>query len=383
MKILHVCLSGAFTDGLTYQENLLTKYHKLAGHDVIMLTTEWCYDDKGKIVENNNHDYVNQDNVRVIRIPSKQTYNNKFKRYSDFYNYIVDINPEIIFIHNVQFVDIKVIVKYLKKNPNVKVFIDNHCDFSNSATNWLSKNILHKIIWRYFANLIEPFVTKFYGVLPARVDFLVNMYKLPKEKCELLVMGADDEYVEKYSDFDKCKKELNIKKNEFVIVTGGKIDKYKLQTLNLIKAVNELTELKIKLFIFGSVDSEIIDDFNKLCSINDNITYLGWVSAEESYKYFSIADLVCFPGRHSVYWEQVTAMGKPMLCKYWDGTTHVDIGGNVIFLYKDNVEEIKENIEKFIKDKDFYENMLKNSNKTEKDAFLYSSIAKRCIIDNN
>ena len=44
--------------------------------------------------------------------------------------------------------------------------------------------------------MINPYVNKFYGVLPARVDFLINEYKLPKNKVELLVMGADDDCIE-------------------------------------------------------------------------------------------------------------------------------------------------------------------------------------------
>ena len=42
-----------------------------------------------------------------------------------------------------------------------------------------------------------------------------------------------------------------------------------------------------------------------------------------------------------MFWEQVAGMGIPMVCKYWEGTTHVDCGGNVKFLYRDSVEEIK------------------------------------------
>ena len=381
MKILHVCLSGAFTDGLTYQENLLTKYHKLAGHDVTMLTTEWCYDDKGKIIENKTHDYINQDDVRVIRLSSKQSYSNRFKRYSNFYNLLVVINPDVIFIHNVQFIDIKIIVKYLKKNPNVKVFVDNHCDLSNSGTNWISKNILHKIIWRHYANLIEPFVTKFYGVLPVRVDFLVNMYKLPKEKCELLIMGADDEYVEKYKDSKQYRKELNIKNNDFVIVTGGKIDKAKILTLDLMKTVLNTEMKNVKLFVFGSVAQNIKDDFDKLCD-DKKVFYLGWATNEESYKYFSIADVVCFPGLHSVYWEQAVAMGKPIICRHLTGTTHIDIGGNVEYFYKNTAEEIEEVINDIILNKNKYEALLDNAQKKDKEKFLYSVISKDSIKNN-
>jgi 1,2-diacylglycerol 3-alpha-glucosyltransferase len=112
---------------------------------------------------------------------------------------ISSLNPDIIFTHGCQFLDIKHIARYAKLHPKVKVYVDNHSDFSNSARNFLSKNILHKIIWRYCANLIEPYTTKFYGVLPARVDFLKNIYKIPRDKVELLVMGADDEKVEEAS----------------------------------------------------------------------------------------------------------------------------------------------------------------------------------------
>lgn len=74
--------------------------------------------------------------------------------------------------------------------------MDNHSDFSNSARNWLSKNVLHKIVWRTMAKN-RTICKKFYGVLPARVDFLIDVYNLPKEKCELLVMGADDDLVKR------------------------------------------------------------------------------------------------------------------------------------------------------------------------------------------
>ena len=36
------------------------------------------------------------------------------------------------------------VLQYKKNHMEVRVYVDNHADFSNSATNWLSKNILHK-----------------------------------------------------------------------------------------------------------------------------------------------------------------------------------------------------------------------------------------------
>ena len=48
------------------------------------------------------------------------------------YEAIEKVKPEIIFVHNLQFFDISKIVKYAKKH-SVKIYADNHADFSNSA----------------------------------------------------------------------------------------------------------------------------------------------------------------------------------------------------------------------------------------------------------
>lgn len=191
--------------------------------------------------------------------------------------------------------------------------MDNHCDFSNSATNWLSKYVLHGIIWKHFAKEILPYTKKFYGVLPARVDFLINMYGIPSNKVELLVMGADDDKVDqvlKGNSKERIRKKYNIGKDDFLVMFGGKIDAWKKQTLLLMEAIGKIENPKVKLIVFGSVTQELADNVKDLC-IKNKVQYIGWVKAEESYEYFAAADLAIFPGRHSVFWEQVAGMGIP------------------------------------------------------------------------
>ena len=142
-----------------------------------------------------------------------------------------------------------------------------------------------------------------------------------------------------------------------------------------MKAVNEMENKKVKLCVFGSVVPEMKENFDSLLS--DRVIYLGWKKPTESYNEFAAADIVAFPGRHSVFWEQVAAMGIPMICKKWAGTTHVDMNGNVIFLEHDSVEEIKNAITKMIANYEIY----KNAAKSGKQHFLYSDIAKRSIAD--
>lgn len=381
MKLVHICLNGPFTDNLTYQENLLTKYHVKLGYEVYVITSRYIWDSNGNLKITNDKNYKNKDGVNVIRldIKGKQNFNSKFKRYNLLYETLSKIDADILFIHGGNFVDLKTIKRFLQNNNRI-AYLDNHCDKSNSGTNFLSYNILHKIIWKHYINKINPFIKKYYGVMPSRVDWLIDVYGIDKNKCELLVMGADNELTKKYSNsmnVKKIKAKMGIKNDDFVIVTGGKIDKAKYQTILLMKAIQLINNPKIKLFIFGSISDELKNEFNSLC--NDNIVYLGWANEEKSYYYFSMADIVIFPGRHSVYWEQVVALKKPIICKYWKGTTHVDLGGNILYLYEDSIDEISNIIEKVVNDKPFLKELKNAAESSKSSQFLYSEISKKAL----
>lgn len=381
MRITHVCLTGPVTDGWNYQDNLLPKYQVKNGHDVTMITSKWIWSEEGKKVYFDKTNYYNEDGVKMIRLEmkGKANFDKKIKSFYNLYETVESTDPDILFIHGVSFKDNTVLARFLKKHASVIAYADNHVDYSNSATNWLSENILHKVIWKYYAQKLVPYVKYFYGVLPARVVFLRDVYRIPKEKCKLLIMGADDELVEK-SIIDKARdtvrKQYGIKEDDFLIITGGKIDQWKPQTLLLMKAINQIDNNRLKLIVFGSLADELKVEFNNLLS--ERVTYIGWIESRKSYDLFSSANLVVFPGRHSVFWEQVAGQGIPMIVKYWDGTTHIDHGGNVIFLYSDSEKEIVDSIMNLLNDKKSYLTMMQKAQSVKKD-FLYSEIAKQAI----
>lgn len=385
MKILHLCLGCFYVDNYSYQENMLPKYHKKIGHEVSIIASLLSFDESGKgCYLEKGGTYINEYGIKVTRLNNYRYFKriSRFMRlYKNTYKTIEKENPDIIFIHGCQFWDIHKVVKYLKRNSRVKVYFDNHADFSNSATNWISKNIMHRIVWRYCAKTIEPFTRKIYGVLPARVDFLIDMYKMPSEKVEFLPMGADDEKVISFrSNYIKesiCKK-YQLTHHDFIIITGGKIDNSKRQILTLMKSVNELDNKNIKLIIFGTVIKELEDEFYRLLN-SDRIKYIGWINSEETYEYFSIADLAIFPGRHSVLWEQAAGSGIPMIVKYWDGTTHIDLNGNVEYLYNDTKEEMKSKIEYIVNNEVHYKNMRRIAESKGMEEFSYLKIAQRSI----
>lgn len=385
MNILHVNLAMGYTEGLNYQENCVSKCHALAGHKVTVITTPYCFN-KGEWGPcQTSFDYINEYGVHVVRLPFlyKLPYkiNKQIGRFNGTHQAIEKANPDVICIHNIQFQDIRVFAKYKKQHSNVKIFIDNHADFSNSARTWVSKNILYRFWWKPCAKAIEPYTEKFFGVMPSRVDFLSDIYGINKKKCDLLVMGADDDAVVEAKKPEirvEVRRKFKIADDDFLIVTGGKIDAFKTQTLLLMQAVKQIQGKKVKLLVFGSIEEQLKEKVEKLCD-GRKIQYIGWAKGNQSYRYFAAADLVVFPGRHSVYWEQVAGLGIPMVCKYWEGTTHVELGGNVEFIHEDSVECIENILKEIINRPDKYQEMKDVAEKKGMEVFSYNRISERAI----
>lgn|ERR1035437_6506753 len=385
MRILHIMFTGRFTEGMSYQENLLPKFHAKDGHKVTMLTTCYECDNTGETCYAPPIDKIMSNGVRLIRMNYHKIINNfitnKIRKVDGVYQLIKRLLPDIIFFHGPQSVELLTVVKFIKNNPEIRLFIDSHADFSNSASNFLSLYILHKIFYKYIAKKAERYTSMFYGVLPARVDFLINIYKIPKTKCKLLVMGADDEEVINVRNNnvrEQIRRRFRFSADDFVIITGGKIDSAKAQTLFLLQALQSLNISKIKLLIFGSIASELKE---KLLSYVDNnkIFYIGWIKSEEVYGYYAASDLAVFPGRHSVFWEQAVGTGIPCFFKYWKGATHVDVGGNCKFLYTDQMEEIKIALEDLINNPDSYLYMKKIAEERGIKKFSYKEISRKAI----
>lgn len=387
MKILHLCLAGVFSEGYAYQENLLPKYHKKAGHDVEVIASPRSFTPEGVMTNlDQQPPYINNDGIKVMRLsygrPSKIS--RQLRYFIGLYDAISECNPDIIFTHGIQFLDMNVVIRYATKYPRVKVFVDNHADFKNSARSFFSRKVMHEIIWRRVAQRSIRITQKFYGVLPARVDFLEDVYNLPSEKCKLLVMGADDELVEKaimHRREGLIRKEYGIEPDTFLIVAGGKLNRNRPEMLNLMEAVSEINDNKIRLLVFGKASDEYKQRFEELIE-SPSIVYAGWNNSEKTYDLMGAGDLIVFPGLHSVMWEQAVALGVPCLFRQMDGFDHVDIGGNARFLEDVSTETLKSAIREVTENKQMYKEMLEVARSDKKNEFMYSHIAEDAIAIN-
>ena len=385
MKILHCCLAAFYIDDYGYQENILPKMHKLQGHDVYILASTETYPDNITLGYVKPSTYKTRDGIPITRISYVKWIPHfivkKLRIYKGISNILEKFNPDIIFFHDVQFLSIDIFIKYLRRNKNIKVYVDSHTDPTNSGRGWISRNILHRFIYRPCVKKIEPYVAKFYGTLPIRNDFLIEFYGISPQKVELLPMGIDLTAIDitKRKDIKKhTRQELGLSEDDFVIVSGGKIEVGKNIPL-LAAAISQLKEKDIKLLLFGSMASDIKLEMEPFLSLEKKVKYIGWVDSLDTAKYLFTGDIVCFPGKHSVLWEQTVGLGMPAIFKKVKGHLHLDIGGNCILLDNVSIKTIKDEISYLYHNRDILNKMQKVAETKGPDIFSYYEIAKYAI----
>lgn len=382
MKIVHICLAAVYIEGFGYQENILPQCHRAMGFEVTVLTSDTVFDRNYTQKTREDKDYINQYGINVITLSRSKRYGyySKFRDYANLYNELQKEKPSIIFVHGGQFVALKDVIDYCKSNSHVRLYIDQHGDYYNMRLDRWQDRFVQYWIYGFWMRKAIPYVDKFWGVTPWRCQYLNEVYGIPKEKIGLLVMGGDDtciHYDEKKQIRTHIRKILSLKESDFVLITGGKIDRNKNIHV-LMRAVAELNRNNLKLIVFGQPDKEMQSLIKEL-SKDMHIINIGWLDSTKVYDYFLASDLVVFPGTHSVLWEQACACGIPGIFKDWVGMRHVDVGGNAIFINGDDKNEIKNVVSKILDSPKMYKTMREVAEKKAIPYFSYKEISKRAI----
>jgi hypothetical protein len=380
MKIVHIAPNAPYNDGWGYQENLLPKHQKKMGHDVTLIITDTMHKD-GKIIKTEEADYYNSDGVRIIR-KSKKKYLasclNNINSKIEIYDLLKAISPDFVFYHGLVSSTILDVVKYKKKiNRECVIVQDNHLDNFNSG----KRSKIGKIVrsfYRHIAKKTLPYISKVYGVTPLRKKYAKEYFNIPDSKLDILIMGADDDKIN-FADRESIRRDIRrkygISNDDFLIVTGGKIDKQK--KIDILMDVCK-KHRDVKLLIFGSVLLDVKNKFEELIESSDNIIFIGWLNGDAVYDYFLAADLVCFPGSHSVLWEQACACKVPCLFSKMEGMEHVNNGGNSIII-ETTTESLEHSIGNLVNNKDLYNKMLSIARSSNTDIYLYSNIAQKSL----
>lgn len=387
MKIVHVCLCGTFGEDYAYQDNLLPKFHHKLGHDVTIIAPIYCHinTQTGKDETAPCGEKYLADGIKLIRLAPliKNRVNIRLHLFKNLYKVLQQESPKLLFVHGIDSLSYTNCIRYARNNHNVYLVFDNHADWNNSYHSKIAYYWAKHIIKRIIVYPALKIAKQFYGVTPARCSFLNEMYDIPTDKIKLLPFGADDDALKigmKLTLRNEIRNQYSISPSDFLIVTGGKIDRRKNIHL-LAEALLKIDNASVKLLIFGAVNNDIKDYFSSLHS--DRIIMAGWIPSNEVYKYFYAADFVIFPGLHSVLWEQMLATRVPCACTRIKGFEHMNYNGNCILLDNSTVEYYRDIIDRVTKDDEYYMKLKNNADTDLANQFRYSKIAQQVLEDIN
>lgn len=388
MKIVHICL-GSYIEGAGYQENLLTKHHRLMGHDVSIVAMSNDYDHTPRAEEER---YTNDLGIHVTLLRTKYLgwthphylktlYNLMFGTVDGLYECLCRECPDVLFVHGCLNPGCRAAARYVRNHPGVRLFADHHEDYYNTPVDTFKLRMIAKCVHKPSAWQLYNVCDTYWGVTPWRVEYLRDVYSLPEAKTRLLVMGGDDEKID-YGHRDdirrRIRQQYGLDGKEILLVTGGKIDRTKNIHL-LIEAIKPFPE--VRLLVFGKPADDFAEAFASMVNGNCQVINIGWIKSDAVYDYFLAADMAVFPGTHSVLWEQAVACGVPCAVKHWHGMEHVNVNGNCAFInYGDTPDSaaIHRALAPVLTTPALLDRMKQAAALCRED-FLYSNIAKKAI----
>ncbi|MCI3922714.1 glycosyltransferase family 4 protein [Paenibacillus sp. TRM 82003] len=313
MKILHCCLSCFYVDDFNYQENLLTRQNKIDGHKVkIIASTETFVNSKLDYIAPSQ--YVNKDGIEVTRLPYRKyiphVLAKKIRSYPGVYRRVEEFAPDVILFHGMPAFELLTLVDYKRKNPGVKLYVDSHEDSHNSATNFLSKQLLHKIFYRTIIQRALPYIDKVLCFTYESFDFLRNIYGIPDRLMEYFPLGGTvlEENV-RLEKRERIRNELQLKESDILIVHSGKMDKLK-RTEELLEAFLKVKHDHLRLILIGSLPEGVKENVTRMIESDFRASYHGWKSGEELIDYLCASDLYLQPGTQSATMQNALCSGS-------------------------------------------------------------------------
>lgn len=335
MNILHLELAGFFTEHMSYQTNFLAKYNRQDGHQVTIISTNFCWKE-GRIEKVKPCDMVLEDGIRLIRIPytnSNFSFScQKVRKVRNLYQIIAGIHPDVILTHGLQYWSVRDVIRYKKDHPEVKLYADTHTDYYTSGTNWLSLHVLHRVFYRRLVQKALPNLEKYLCISDECRQFSMEHYGVPELLTEFYPLGGTIPTGEEYAGKRKARRaELGVRPDEPLLVHAGKLEPQK-KTDALLRAFAAVPELKAKLAVIGSIPEETKASLLAQMDADPRVMYLGWKSGAELQDYLCAADLYCQPGKVSAIMQNAVCCRCPILLYPHPGYVKDYDYGNIVWV---------------------------------------------------
>lgn len=318
MKI--VMLTDIYDERMQYQDNLFAKYYVKHGHEVTILAstidnTFDYYAGRERYDRRSPRREYRDGLAHVVKLP----YSLRFlslRKLRGVREVLERERPDLIFSHDVH-LNLPDAVWFQSRHPGCRIILDYHADFGNSGRTWLSRLLLHRLTRRPVLQRALPHIDRVFPVVPASADFLNVVYGVPRERMELLPLGADTDHaraVHADGSRNRIRQQLGIPPEATAIFTGGKLTPAK-RTHLLLDAIRRISDPSLRVIIAGEIDADqqYRGVLESAAAGLPHVHFTGWLQAADVYRYMAACDLAVFPASQSVLWQQSLSMGLPII----------------------------------------------------------------------
>ena len=380
MRIIHCCLSCFYIDGFTYQENILVREHVKLGHDVLVLASTETFGENNNLIYVEPSEYIGTDGSKVIRLPYEKYLPHKimkkFRKHPNVYELIDKFEPDIIIFHGLCGWELFTVSRYIKNNSRVKLYVDSHEDFNNSAKNLISYYFLHKMYYKSIINLSKKYINKILYITSETKSFCKKIYKLEDNILEYFPLGgnilSDNEYLVIRNNL---RESLNASPEDIIFLQTGKFDHLK-KLIESVKAFLKTKRNDFKYVIAGALTEELRKELNELIMLDSRISYIGWLDANQLQKFLCAADVYVQPGSQSSTMQMSLCARCAIILA--DVPSHRDIFNNNGWLVKTN-DELNTAFSLIEKDSNQLNVMSNKSFEFAKKYLDYSKLAQRIL----
>lgn len=224
----------------------------------------------------------------------------KIRTYPGVYQKLCEFRPDVIIFHGACAWELLTVVRYRRKTPSVKLYVDSHEDFNNSARSFISKNILHRFFYRPIFLKSVPYVEKVLCISVETMDFIRGFYGCPSDKMEYFPLGGiifdDATYA---GNRLHARQNYGIQPDTLVFLQAGKFDRKK----KLVEALDAFRKLpragKSQYLIAGVLQDDVRADVEALLTKDNRISFVGWKSTDELMQLLCATDVYVQPGSQS------------------------------------------------------------------------------------
>ncbi len=307
----------------------------LDGHLVTVLASTETYGEDRHLTYVKPTTYNGRDGAVVIRLPYRSFLPHRLARKLRIHPGVLEqlrlLQPEVIMFHGLCGWELKTMARYKQENPQVRLLADSHEDAYNSARNFLSEHVLHRLYYAWIIRRCLPAIEKVLCVSLETMDFVHTTYGVPRDRLEFFPLGGrvfDD--VEYQNRRMRGRFAAGVSGDQVMMLQTGKMGERK-KLMQSLRAFVTTAGSNMRLVLAGSLDETVRDQALALIGTDSRIRFMGWQSPEDLADLLCGADVYVQPGTQSATMQMSLCARCPvMLADYPSHRPFVDGNGWMI-----------------------------------------------------